>query len=86
LRAICRAERRPRVLLPASLPGGAAPVAPILLLIAGEDEEINPKRREQFAKRAVEAGSALESHVYPGAATEDTFRRAEAFFARHLSH
>ena len=78
--------------------------APILLLIAGEDEEVSPKRCEQFAKRAVEAGSALESHVYPGAAhnyddpgakkqavpanrtaTEDAFRRAEAFFARHLS-
>jgi dienelactone hydrolase len=77
--------------------------APILLLLAAEDEEVNPKICEQFAKRAVAAGSALESHVYPGAghnyddpgqkkqsvaanrtATEDTFRRAEAYFARLL--
>ena len=77
--------------------------APILLLIAADDEEVSPKRCEQFAKRAVEAGSPLESHVYPGAAhnyddpgakkqsvpanrqaTEDTFRRAGAFFARQL--
>ena len=77
--------------------------APILLLIAADDEEVSPKRCEQFAKRAVEAGSPLESHVYPGAAhnyddpgakkqavtanreaTEDTFRRAEAFFGRQL--
>jgi dienelactone hydrolase len=77
--------------------------APILLLLAAEDEEVNPKICEQFAKRATDAGSPLESHVYPGAghnyddpgqkkqsvpanrtATEDTFRRAEAYFARLL--
>jgi carboxymethylenebutenolidase len=77
--------------------------APVLLLIAADDEEVSPKRCEQFAKRAVDAGSPLESHVYPGAAhnyddpgakkqavpanrqaTEDTFRRAIAFFARQL--
>jgi carboxymethylenebutenolidase len=77
--------------------------APILLLLAAEDEEVNPRACEQFAQRAVAAGSPLESHVYPGAghnyddpgekkqsvpanhaATEDTFRRAEAYFARLL--
>lgn len=77
--------------------------APLLMLLAAEDEEVNPKTCEQFAKRAKEAGSPLEFHVYPGAghnyddpgtkkqsvpanrqATEDTFRRAEAYFARHL--
>jgi carboxymethylenebutenolidase len=41
--------------------------APILLLLAAEDEEVNPKTCEQFAKRAKDAGSPLESHVYPGA-------------------
>jgi dienelactone hydrolase len=77
--------------------------APILLMVAANDEEVSPKRCEEFAKRAREAGSALELHVYPGAehnyddpgqkkqsnpanrhATEDTMRRAEAFFARYL--
>lgn len=77
--------------------------APILLLLAAEDEEVNPRICEQFAKRAIAAGSLLESHVYAGAghnyddpgqkkqsisanrtATEDTFRRAEAYFARLL--
>jgi len=77
--------------------------APVLMLLAAEDEEVNPKTCEQFAKRAKDAGSPLESHVYPGAghnyddpgtrkqsvpsnraATEDTFRRAEAYFANHL--
>lgn len=77
--------------------------APILMLLAAEDEEVNPKVCEAFAKRAVKAGSPLEVHVYPGAghnyddpgtkkqsvpanraATEDTFRRAEAYFAAQL--
>ena len=73
------------------------------MLLAAEDEEVNPKICEQFAKRAKEAGSPLAVHVYLGAehnyddpgkkkqavpanakATEDTFRRAEAYFAKHL--
>jgi carboxymethylenebutenolidase len=77
--------------------------APILMLLAAEDEEVNPKICEQFAGRAQGAGSPLEFHLYPGAghnyddpgakkqsvpanrqATEDTFRRAEAYFARQL--
>ena len=77
--------------------------APILMLLAAEDEEVNPVICQQFAQRAKVAGSALTVHVYPGAehnyddpgkkkqsvpanqkATEDTFRRAEAYFARHL--
>lgn len=83
--------------------GGYHSYAPMLMLLAAEDREVNPKICEQFAKRAKEAGSPLESHVYPGAehnyddpgtkkqsvpanraATEDTFRRAEAYFANHL--
>lgn len=77
--------------------------APILMLLAAEDEEVNPAICQQFAQRAKAAGSAFTVHVYPGAehnyddpgkkkqsvpanhkATEDTFRRAEAYFARHL--
>jgi carboxymethylenebutenolidase len=77
--------------------------APILLLVAADDEEVSPKICEQFARRAQGAGSPLEFHLYPGAghnyddpgqnkqsvpanrqAAEDTFRRAEAHFARQL--
>jgi carboxymethylenebutenolidase len=77
--------------------------APILLLLAAEDEEVNPTICEKFAKRAVDGGSPLEWHVFPGAghnyddpgtkkqsvpanraATEETFRRAQAYFARLL--
>jgi carboxymethylenebutenolidase len=77
--------------------------APIQMLLASDDEEVNPKKCEAFAVRAKAAGSDLQVHVYPGAqhnyddpgtkkqsvaankaATEDTFRRAEAFFGRYL--
>jgi dienelactone hydrolase len=77
--------------------------APILMLLAADDEEVNPQVCEQFAKRAKDAGSPLIWHIYPGAvhnyddpsqkkqsvpanrkATEDTHRRAEAYFAKHL--
>lgn len=77
--------------------------APILMLLASEDEEVNPQICETFAQRAKAAGSLLQVHVYPGAGhnyddpgkkhqsipanhatTEDTFRRAEAYFARYL--
>lgn len=77
--------------------------APVLMMIAASDEEVSPKRCEDFAQRARASGSDLQHIVYPGAdhnfddrgktkqsnpanrqATEDTFRRAEAFFAQHL--
>jgi dienelactone hydrolase len=77
--------------------------APILLLIAAEDEEVSPKRCEEFAKRARATGSQLQTVLYPGTqhnyddpgtkkqaiaanrrATEATYRRAEAFFSKHL--
>ncbi len=41
--------------------------APLLMMIAAEDEEVSPKRCEEFAKRARGAGSKLEAIVYPGA-------------------
>jgi dienelactone hydrolase len=86
-----------------ALKGTYRTYAPVLMLIASDDEEVNPQTCEEFAKRARAAGSQLDSHLYPGAghnyddpgqkkqsvpanrnATEDTFRRAEAFFALHL--
>jgi dienelactone hydrolase len=76
---------------------------PILMLLGGADEEVNPQTCVEFGKRAKDNGSPLEFHVYPGAAhnyddpgakkqavpanhkaTEDTHRRAEAYFARLL--
>lgn len=41
--------------------------APVLLAIAAEDEEVSPKRCEEFAKRTRAAGTDLEPVVYPGA-------------------
>jgi carboxymethylenebutenolidase len=41
--------------------------APILMLIAADDEEVSPKRCEEFAARARAAGSNLEPVEYPGA-------------------
>jgi dienelactone hydrolase len=41
--------------------------APILLMIAAQDEEVSPKVCESFAKRATAAGSPLESVVFEGA-------------------
>lgn len=41
--------------------------APVLLLIAGADEEVSPKRCEEFAEQARKSGSDLKWIVYPGA-------------------
>jgi carboxymethylenebutenolidase len=78
--------------------------APVLMLLASRDEEVDPHVCEEFAKRAKSRGDMLEFHVFPGAghnyddpgtkkqsvpanhaATVDTFRRAERFFARYLT-
>jgi dienelactone hydrolase len=77
--------------------------APVLMLLGGNDEEVNPQICEKFGQRAKDAGSPLAFHTYAGAshnyddpgkakqavaanrkATEDTFRRAEAFFKKYL--
>lgn len=42
--------------------------APILLMNAGDDEEVSPKRCEEFAKRAKSDGNDIKVIVYPGAA------------------
>ncbi len=41
--------------------------APILMMIAAADEEVSPKRCEEFAQKARASGSSLEPVVYPGA-------------------
>lgn len=41
--------------------------APVLMLIAGADEEVSPKRCEEFAEQARKSGSDLKWIVYPGA-------------------
>jgi carboxymethylenebutenolidase len=41
--------------------------APLLMMIAGADEEVSPRRCEAFAKRAQEHGNRLQFIVYPGA-------------------
>jgi dienelactone hydrolase len=72
--------------------------APLLMMIAGADKEVSPKRCEEFA-----ASAKLDKIVYAGAehnfddpekskqskpanhrATIDAMRRAEAFFAQNL--
>lgn len=72
--------------------------APLLLMIGSADEEVSPKRCEEFAAR-----NKLDKIVYQGAehnfddpekskqqnpanqrATEDALRRAESFFAANL--
>ena len=42
--------------------------APLLLMIAGSDEEVSPERCEKFANRAKEDGDNIKVIVYPGAA------------------
>jgi len=79
--------------------------APVLMLLAAADQEVNPKTCEAFGKRAIADGNDLVFHVFPGAehnyddpskskqsnpadhaATEETYRRAEAFFAEKMGH
>jgi carboxymethylenebutenolidase len=78
--------------------GNYRPYAPLLMMIASADEEVSPKRCEEFARH-----NHLESIVFEGAehnfddpgktkqsnpanrrATEEAMRRADVFFARHL--
>jgi len=42
--------------------------APLLLMIAGNDEEVSPERCEKFAKSAKADGDTIKVIVYPGAA------------------
>ncbi len=90
----CREQRRR---------GDYRPYAPLLMLVAGDDEEVSPHICQELAAVLTARGAAVEivtyenaQHAYddPGKARqsregnrralEDTLRRAEAFFSRHL--
>ena len=81
-----------------AIQGGYQAYAPVLLMIGSADEEVSPKRCEEFADR-----NKISKIVYEGAehnfddpekskqenpanrhASEDAMRRAESFFAEHL--
>jgi len=82
---------------------GYAPYAPLLLMVAENDEEVSPVVCRTFAEKLQNRGVAVEFYWYDGAhhayddpgrtrqshepnrrALQDTMKRAEAFFARHL--
>jgi len=82
---------------------GYQPYAPLLLLVASEDDEVSPKVCAMLAAQLKQRGSDIEFVVYQGAhhsyddpgkakqshapnkiAMEDSLRRAEAFFRKHL--
>ena len=44
-----------------------SPSAPLLMLLAGSDEEVSPRVCERMAKRLLERKAAIEYVVYPGA-------------------
>jgi carboxymethylenebutenolidase len=50
-----------------ALKGGYRTYAPTLMMIASADEEVPPKRCEEFAQRARANGSKLTPVVYEGA-------------------
>jgi len=83
--------------------GGYLPNAPLLILIAGEDDEVSAAVCHRFAAEARARGARIEHALYEGAhhafddpgkarqahapnraASEDSKRRAEQFFAQHL--
>jgi len=51
-----------------AIKGAYRAYAPILLMIAGGDEEVSPERCERFAQRAKSDGNNIKVIVYPGAA------------------
>lgn len=51
----------------AAIQGAYKAYAPILMMIAGADEEVSPERCQEFAQRAKAAGNPLEMIVYAGA-------------------
>jgi carboxymethylenebutenolidase len=51
-----------------AIKGAYRAYAPILLMIAGGDEEVSPERCEKFAQRAKSDGNDIKVIVYPGAA------------------
>lgn len=83
--------------------GDYRPYAPLLMLVAADDDEVSPRICQEFAAVLKSHGASVELVTYEGAqhayddpgktkqsrdgnrrALEDTLRRAEAFFSRHL--
>lgn len=79
------------------------PYAPLLLLVASDDDEVSPRVCATLAARLKQRGAPVEFVIYEGAhhtyddpgrtrqshppnkaAMEDSLRRAEAFFQKHL--
>lgn len=79
------------------------PYAPLLMLVASDDDEVSPQVCAALAEQIKVRGADIEFFMYPGAhhsyddpgktkqshapnkaALEDTLKRAEAFFAKHL--
>ena len=51
-----------------AIKGAYRAYAPLLLMIAGDDEEVSPERCEKFAQRAKADGNSVKVIVCPGAA------------------
>jgi carboxymethylenebutenolidase len=68
-----------------AIKGAYRAYAPMLLMIAGDDEEVSPKRCEEFAKRARADGNDLKVIVYPGAAHnfDDPSKSKQSIPANH---
>ena len=83
--------------------GDYTPYAPLMMLVASDDDEVSPKVCAMLAAQLRQRDAELEFVVYQGAhhayddpgrtkqshapnqaAMEDTLRRAEAFFRKHL--
>ncbi|MBM4263421.1 MAG: dienelactone hydrolase family protein [Deltaproteobacteria bacterium] len=79
------------------------PYAPMLMLVASDDDEVSPQVCATLAEHIKTRGADIEFFMYPGAhhsyddpgkakqshapnkaALEDTLKRAEAFFVKHL--
>ena len=61
--------------------------APMLLMIAGDDQEVSPERCEKFAQRAKADGNDIKVIVYPGAAHnfDDPSKSKQEISANHAA-
>jgi carboxymethylenebutenolidase len=59
--------------------------APLLMMVAGADEEVSPQRCEAFARQARENGNPLQFIVYPGASHnfDDPSKSKQSIPANH---
>ena len=61
--------------------------APMLLMIAGDDQEVSPERCEKFAQRAKADGNDIKVIVYPGASHnfDDPSKSKQEISANHAA-